>query len=141
MVVNADAAAVASGLFGSAARGARRRPPNRRDRSLSALTWAMLAEAEGFPLLRHTVFFSDDYPAEFEDLFTRNRLPAAPTAYICAQDRGAGPEGRPAPPVAGGRNACSASSTRRRSAIPIPQAPRRSSDASWRPSACWRSAA
>jgi 1-hydroxycarotenoid 3,4-desaturase len=89
VVVNADAAAVAAGLFGPAARGAVPRA-ERRDRSLSALTWATLAEAEGFPLSRHTVFFSDDYPAEFDDLFRRGRLPAAPTAYICAQDRGAG---------------------------------------------------
>ncbi|GAA0577415.1 phytoene desaturase family protein [Craurococcus roseus] len=88
VLVNADAAAVASGLFGPAARGALP-PAERRDRSLSALTWAMLAEVEGFPLLRHTVFFSDDYPSEFEALFGRRRLPAAPTTYVCAQDRGA----------------------------------------------------
>jgi 1-hydroxycarotenoid 3,4-desaturase len=88
VVVNADAAAVAAGLFGPAAR--RSVPPaDPRDRSLSALTWATLAEAEGFPLSRHTVFFSDDYPAEFDDLLNRNRLPAAPTVYVCAQDRGA----------------------------------------------------
>jgi 1-hydroxycarotenoid 3,4-desaturase len=88
VVVNADAAAVAAGLFGPAARAAVPRAEHR-DRSLSALTWAMLAEAEGFPLLRHTVFFSNDYAAEFEDLFGRGRLPASPTTYICAQDRGA----------------------------------------------------
>ena len=96
VLLNADAAAIAAGLFGTAARGAVP-PTERRDRSLSALTWAMLAEAEGFPLLRHTVFFSDDYPAEFEDLFGRHRLPAAPTAYVCAQDRGAADRGSAAP--------------------------------------------
>jgi 1-hydroxycarotenoid 3,4-desaturase len=94
VVVNADAAALAAGLFGpAAARGAAVPRAEQRDRSLSALTWAMLAEAEGFPLLRHTVFFSNDYPAEFDDLFGRNRLPAAPTAYVCAQDRGADDDG------------------------------------------------
>ena len=103
VVVNADAAAVAAGLFGPAARGAVPRA-DRRDRSLSALTWATLAEAEGFPLSRHTVFFSDDYPAEFDDLFRRGRLPAAPTAYICAQDRGAG-DGE-APPAGPERLLC-----------------------------------
>lgn len=103
VVVNADAAAVAAGLFGPAARGAVPRA-ERRDRSLSALTWATLAEAEGFPLSRHTVFFSNDYPAEFDDLFRRGRLPAAPTAYICAQDRGAG-EGD-APPAGPERLLC-----------------------------------
>lgn len=96
VVVNADAAAVAAGLFGPAARKAVPRA-ERRDRSLSALTWAMLAEVEGFPLLRHTVFFSDDYPAEFEDMLTRDRLPAAPTTYICAQDRDADAGDGPAP--------------------------------------------
>jgi 1-hydroxycarotenoid 3,4-desaturase len=98
VVVNADTAALAAGLFGPAVRDAVPRA-ERRDRSLSALTWAMLAEAEGFPLLRHTVFFSDDYAAEFDDLLNRGRLPAAPTTYICAQDRGAGTgDGDPAPP-------------------------------------------
>lgn len=96
VVVNADAAAVAAGLFGPAARGSVPRA-ERRDRSLSALTWATLADAEGFPLLRHTVFFSDDYAAEFDDILGRGRLPAAPTVYVCAQDRGAAETGS-APP-------------------------------------------
>jgi 1-hydroxycarotenoid 3,4-desaturase len=100
VVVNADAAAVATGLFGPKARNAVPRAEHR-DRSLSALTWATLAEAEGFPLLRHTVFFSDDYAAEFDDLLNRGRLPAAPTTYICAQDRGA-ENGHPAPLGKGG---------------------------------------
>jgi 1-hydroxycarotenoid 3,4-desaturase len=34
------------------------------------------------------VFFSNDCAGEFEDIFTRGRLPAAPTVYVCAQDRG-----------------------------------------------------
>ena len=101
VVVNADAAALAAGLFGPAARNAAP-PAERRDRSLSAVTWAMLAEAEGFPLLRHTVFFSDDYAAEFDDLFSRGRLPAAPTTYICAQDRGAATADGDAPAPPGG---------------------------------------
>jgi 1-hydroxycarotenoid 3,4-desaturase len=49
----------------------------------------MQARAGGFPLLRHCVFFSRDYPAEFADLFRAGRLPSAPTVYVCAQDRGA----------------------------------------------------
>jgi 1-hydroxycarotenoid 3,4-desaturase len=48
----------------------------------------MAAETEGFPLLRHNVFFSADYAAEFTDIFRHARLPAAPTVYVCAQDRG-----------------------------------------------------
>jgi 1-hydroxycarotenoid 3,4-desaturase len=55
-------------------------------RSLSAITWSMVARTEGFPLERHNVFFSRDYAREFEAL--RNRmLPSDPTVYVCAQDR------------------------------------------------------
>jgi 1-hydroxycarotenoid 3,4-desaturase len=52
------------------------------------VTWNLLARTEGFPLVRHNVFFSADYPSEFEAIFRRGRLPAAPTVYVCAQDRG-----------------------------------------------------
>ena len=86
VIVNADAAAVAQGLFGKAVRpGAPKLP--RMERSLSALTWSIHAQTSGFPLLRHSVFFSDDYKAEFDDLFGRQRLPQKPTVYVCAQDR------------------------------------------------------
>ncbi len=86
VVVNADAAALASGLFGlDTARAVASRPPS--DRSLSAITWAVKAQTSGFPLLRHNVFFSDDYRAEFDDIFAHNRPPAQPTVYVCAQDR------------------------------------------------------
>lgn len=38
-------------------------------------------------LAHHNIFFSDNYPAEFEDLFTR-RIPIRnPTIYICASTR------------------------------------------------------
>jgi 1-hydroxycarotenoid 3,4-desaturase len=84
VVLNADVQALAAGLFGG--RAMRAAPP-RADRSLSAVTWTTLARAEGFPLARHTVFFSDDYAAEFEDILGRQRLPACPTVYACAQDR------------------------------------------------------
>jgi 1-hydroxycarotenoid 3,4-desaturase len=47
----------------------------------------MRATAEGFPLLRHNVFFGADYAAEFAAVFHQNRLPADPTVYVCAQDR------------------------------------------------------
>ena len=49
----------------------------------------MVAEAARLPLSRHTVFFSDDYQAEFDDIFRHGRLPARPTVYVCAQDRNA----------------------------------------------------
>jgi 1-hydroxycarotenoid 3,4-desaturase len=86
VLVNADTAAVASGLLG--ARIAQAVSPLRSgERSLSALTWNLVASTQGFPLLRHTVFFSGNYAAEFDDLFGHRRLPTSPTVYVCAQDR------------------------------------------------------
>jgi 1-hydroxycarotenoid 3,4-desaturase len=86
VVVNADTAAISAGLLGKAiANSVLRFPPNRR--SLSALTWCIEGNAEGFPLSRHTVFFSKDYRAEFNDIFRHAHLPRKPTVYICAQDR------------------------------------------------------
>jgi 1-hydroxycarotenoid 3,4-desaturase len=86
VLCNADAAAVASGCFGTEARRAADAAPHAR-RSLSAITWAMLARCGDMPLKHHNVFFSADYRAEFDDIFTRNRVPRAPTVYVCAQDR------------------------------------------------------
>ncbi|CAN5757806.1 phytoene desaturase family protein [soil metagenome] len=86
VVFNGDVAALAATTLGAGA--ARAVPPaDPHDRSLSAITWNLLAPAQGFPLLRHTVFFSADYRAEFASLFGRRELPASPTVYVCAQDR------------------------------------------------------
>ncbi len=86
VVVNADSQALASGTFGTAAAAAvSPRPPM--DRSLSAVTWSVMATTRGFPLTRHNVFFSGDYRTEFEDILGRGRLPLDPTVYVCAQDR------------------------------------------------------
>lgn len=91
VVVNADARALAGGLFGAgatrAAAGADRLP-----QSLSAVTWQIACRARGFPLLRHNVFFSADYGAEFDAICARRQVPADPTVYLCAQDRGAAPD-------------------------------------------------
>jgi 1-hydroxycarotenoid 3,4-desaturase len=91
VIVNADVAAVAGGLFGiHARRGAALTSP--RARSLSAVTWSVVAKTGGFPLDLHNVFFSRDYHAEFDDIFRHDALPNEPTVYVCAQDRdGAGP--------------------------------------------------
>ena len=87
VVVTADAAAVTAGLFGTGLGDAAPRiAPS--ERSLSAVTFAMRAATSGFPLVRHNVFFSRDYAAEFEAVFGRDRTPDEPTVYVCAQDRG-----------------------------------------------------
>ncbi len=87
VVVNADPQAVAGGLLGAAVR--RAVPPLApRDRALSALVWTLDADASGYPLVRHNVFFSGDYAREFADL-GRGRLPGEPSVYVCAQDRAA----------------------------------------------------
>jgi 1-hydroxycarotenoid 3,4-desaturase len=86
VVCNADVATLAAGLLGPAVRHAASAVKPRR-RSLSAITFALAEPVEGFALLRHNVFFSDDYAAEFDDLLRHRRLPRAPTVYVCAQDR------------------------------------------------------
>jgi 1-hydroxycarotenoid 3,4-desaturase len=87
VICAADYAALASGAFGRAA--ARSVPAaDPRGRSLSAVTWAVSARAEGFPLTRHNVFFSRDYPLEFNEILRQGKLPTEPTVYVCAQDRG-----------------------------------------------------
>jgi 1-hydroxycarotenoid 3,4-desaturase len=95
VVAAGDVAALAAGLMGEPARRAvPALAPGAR--SLSALTWSMRARADGFPLLRHSVFFSRDYASEFRALDHERRLPDDPTVYVCAQDRaddGTGPGG------------------------------------------------
>ncbi len=87
VVCNADPAAIGAGRFGPAARRATSAMPRRR-RSLGALVWTGRARASGFLLVRHNVFFSPDYAAEFAAL-GRGRLAPSPSVYICAQDRDA----------------------------------------------------
>ncbi len=90
VVFNGDVAALADGLLGdeiSAAVQSRSAEP----RSLSAITWSLLARSEGFPLSHHTVFFGDDYADEFASIFERDTITRRPTIYVCAQDRGTAP--------------------------------------------------
>ena len=99
VVLNADSAALRDGLFG---KGVKRAVDSPGPRSLSAMTWAVVGTTRGVPLVRHNVFFSDDYPREFRQLFDQGAVPDAPTVYVCAQDRddagaiGGVPAGAPA---------------------------------------------
>ncbi len=87
VVFNGDASAIGTGLVGAAAQSAVA-PTPRDARSLSAITWCMRARTSGFPLTHHNVFFAEDYEREFDAIFDHRSIPAAPTVYICAQDRG-----------------------------------------------------
>jgi 1-hydroxycarotenoid 3,4-desaturase len=88
IIFNGDAAALGAGHLGEAMRRAVP-PAELARRSLSAMTWNLVAATRGVPLSHHTVFFSDDYAREFEELFTAGSIPAEPTVYVCAQDRDA----------------------------------------------------
>jgi 1-hydroxycarotenoid 3,4-desaturase len=88
VVFNGDVSAIASGALGADLRGAL--PVTApRDRALSAVTWCLHTPTRGFPLAHHTVFFGDDYPAEFDAVFRGRTVSRAPTVYVCAQDRDA----------------------------------------------------
>jgi 1-hydroxycarotenoid 3,4-desaturase len=95
VVFNGDRSALGLGLLGDAAHKAVA-PLAPDAHSLSALTWSLHAETAGFPLERHNVFFQPDYRREFDDIFAHGRLPATPTVYVCAQDRGGPAEPAPA---------------------------------------------
>ena len=86
VVFNGDVNALATAQLGRAA--AVVGPPRpARQRSLSAMTWSVLAPTQGWPLSRHNVFFDRDYASEFRDIFGAARFPQQPTVYVCAQDR------------------------------------------------------
>ena len=88
VIMNGEPSALAAGLLGPGPAHAAE-PVRPGARSLSALTWAGTVAAEGLPLLRHNVFFSNDYRREFDQI-EAGVLPTEPTVYVCAQDRGAG---------------------------------------------------
>ena len=89
VVFNGDAAALSQGLLGS---DVTRAVPDRsrESRSLSAITLSGVVKVSGFPLDHHTVFFGNDYEAEFKAIFETGRVCDEPTVYVCAQDRGHG---------------------------------------------------
>lgn len=82
IIYNGDVAALAAMMNPAAL------PPRRpAERSLSALVACGVAKPAGVALAHHTVFFSDDYAAEFDAIRTHRRPPVDPTVYLCAQDR------------------------------------------------------
>ena len=115
-----------------AARAANATPPGAR--SMSALTWAMRTRVDGFDLIRHNVFFSRDYREEFDDIFQRQRLPVAPTVYVCAQDREDGDNA--GAPLQSERVFCLVNAPARGALSPSP----RCNHASKRRFGCWRDA-
>jgi 1-hydroxycarotenoid 3,4-desaturase len=86
VIFNGDVAALAQGLLGPAVQPNFQSVPAT-NRSLSAFTLSMHAESSGFPMVRHNVFFNQNYQREFDDIFQNRRLPEQGTVYVCAQDR------------------------------------------------------
>jgi 1-hydroxycarotenoid 3,4-desaturase len=82
VIFNGDPAALACGLLGGGAAPAARKMPEEA-RSLSAMVWLAKTRTSGFDLDHHNVFFSPDYPAEFQDI-AAGHVPSAPTAYVCS---------------------------------------------------------
>lgn len=85
VIVNAAPQALDDGRFGAGLRGCVGLSRDT-ERSLSAVTWSVLARTRGFTLAHHNVFFSRDYPEEFRAL-ERGELIDEPTVYVYAQDR------------------------------------------------------
>jgi 1-hydroxycarotenoid 3,4-desaturase len=85
VVANADAAHVFADLL---PRGRRIRGAPSGDRSMSAWVGILRARrrAGGERRVAHTVLFPDRYLEEFADIFDRDRPPAEPTVYLCAQE-------------------------------------------------------
>jgi phytoene dehydrogenase-like protein len=75
VVFNGDVAALAQGLLGQDLMS-RFAPVPPAQRSLSAFTLSMHAQTQGFDLVRHNVFFNQDYRREFDDIFNKRHLPA-----------------------------------------------------------------
>ena len=87
IIFNGDISALGGGLLGTAVKPAAR-PVAPANRSQSAVTWCVTAKTKGMDLAHHNVFFSNNYRAEFDDVFKARQIPSAATIYVCAQDRG-----------------------------------------------------
>ncbi|WP_298437865.1 1-hydroxycarotenoid 3,4-desaturase CrtD [uncultured Jannaschia sp.] len=89
VVFNGDPHALHDGLLGDALR--RSVPaPAVAARSLSAYVWSFAATPTGRAPEHHNVFFARTPNSEFVEV-ARGDMPADPTLYVCAQDRGGAP--------------------------------------------------
>jgi 1-hydroxycarotenoid 3,4-desaturase len=86
LIFTADASALQQKLFGGQVAAATDLAP-RRQRSLSAMTWAGVMDPGECELEHHNVVFSSDYRLEFQQLFQQQKAPDQPTVYLCAPDR------------------------------------------------------
>ena len=82
VVVNADVGWLRDGGLADASRHL----PAAAAPSMSGWT-AILRAARGTDRRPHEVLFPADYDAEFADIFDRDRPPAEPTVYLCAQEQ------------------------------------------------------
>lgn len=83
VVMNGDAA-LTDGLLGDAnGNGSRAQS----ERSLSGFVLLLGVKRRLDALKHHTVYFSEDYRAEFAQLFDERRFPRDPTVYVCAPGR------------------------------------------------------
>lgn len=87
VVFAGDAAALDGLVDADTALGPTPEPEAGPTRSLSAVVTTALARLSGAAPHHHTVFFSDAYRHEFDQIFNARRAPENPTTYLCAQDR------------------------------------------------------
>lgn len=95
IVMNGDASTTRALLEGEEARPssatargqAARRNPDANERSLSGFVLLLGLRRKLPRLAHHTVYFSQDYAAEFAQLFGERQFPDDPTVYVCAPSR------------------------------------------------------
>ncbi len=93
VVFAGDPRALATGALGSGLRHVAPRTATL-PRSFSARVHSFAATPSGADLIHHNVFFAADPHSEFNDL-AAGRIPADPTLYLCALDRGQGHAPKP----------------------------------------------
>jgi phytoene desaturase len=71
----------------SAARRFLPQPAKRREMSISAFVMYLGVAREHPQLAHHNIFFSDDYPLEFRQLFDERRVPDEPTIYVAIHSK------------------------------------------------------